>query len=53
VDEKYIMIRGYIEIPSDMTHQEFLNEFYKLIKSKGWHFGGITKELFEKENVHN
>ena len=42
---KEIEINGCIEIPSEMTLDEFENEFIKWVESKGWFFGGGFREI--------
>lgn len=38
-------IQGCISIEPDMTHDEFMEAFLEFIASKGWSFGGGTKEV--------
>ena len=42
---KEIEINGCIEIPPEMTLDEFENEFIKWAESKGWFFGGGFREI--------
>ena len=42
---KEIEINGCIEIPPEMTMDEFCDAFIELIESKGWYFGGGFREL--------
>ena len=42
---KEIEINGCIEIPPEMTLDEFENEFIKWVESKGWFFGGGFREI--------
>lgn len=42
---KKIEINGCIEIPPEMTLDEFENEFIKWVESKGWFFGGGFREI--------
>ena len=42
---KEIAINGCIEIPPEMTLDEFENEFIKWVESKGWFFGGGFREI--------
>ena len=44
---KEIEINGSIEIPTDMTMDEFTEAFIELIESKGWYFGGGFKEIID------
>jgi hypothetical protein len=39
--QKYIIIRGYISVPEESTHDKFLNELYELLEQKGWFIGGV------------
>ena len=34
-----------MEIPDEMTMDEFIDAFLELIESKGWFFGGGFKEM--------
>jgi hypothetical protein len=38
-------IKGKIIIENDLTHQEFLNKFYVLLKAYDMHFAGESKEV--------
>ena len=42
---KEIEINGCIEIPPEMTSDEFTDTFIKWIESKGWYFGGGFREI--------
>lgn len=42
---KEIEISGCIEIPTEMTMDEFWDAFLPLIESKGWTFGGGAREI--------
>ncbi len=42
---KEIEINGCIEIPYEMTMDEFETEFIEFLESKGWFFGGGFKEI--------
>lgn len=44
---KEIEINGCIEIPPEMTLDEFENEFIKWAESKGWFFGGGFREIID------
>lgn len=44
---KEIEINGCVEIPSEMTMDEFYDEFLNFIESKGWYFGGGFKEIID------
>ena len=44
---KEIEINGCVEIPPEMTADEFACEFLKLIESKGWYFGGGFREIVD------
>ena len=44
---KEIEINGCVEIPPEMTIDEFNNEFLNFIESKGWSFGGGFKEIVD------
>ena len=44
---KYIQIEGAIEIPADMTFDEFSAELERMITDKGWHLLAFTKEVEE------
>jgi len=42
---KEIEISGCMEIPDNMSEDEFIDEFLRLIESKGWFFGGGFREI--------
>ena len=44
---KEIEINGCIEIPPEMSADEFVDAFIELIESKGWHFGGGFREILD------
>ena len=44
---KEIEINGCIEIPPEMTMDEFCDAFIALIESKGWYFGGDFREIVD------
>lgn len=44
---KEIEIHGCIEIPPEMTIDEFTEEFIEFIESKGWFFGGGLQEIVD------
>ena len=44
---KEIEINGCIEIPPEMTMDEFFDAFIDWIESKGWYFGGGFREIVD------
>jgi hypothetical protein len=42
---KEIEINGCVSLPSNVSHNEFLDKFIEWVDSNGWTFGGGTKEL--------
>lgn len=44
---KEIEINGCIEIPPEITIDEFIDTFMELIESKGWYFGGGYQEIID------
>ena len=40
-------INGCIEIPPEMTMDEFTDVFIEMIESKGWYFGGGFQEIVD------
>lgn len=40
---KIIKIDGCIEVPPELTEDEFLDKFIKFIEDNGWYFGGGTQ----------
>ena len=42
---KEIEINGCVEIPPEMTADEFARVFLEFIESKGWYFGGGFREI--------
>lgn len=45
--QKEIEIDGCVEIPNEMTIDEFTCTFLEFIESKGWYFGGGFKEIID------
>ena len=44
---KEIEINGCIEIPPEMTADEFAHSFIEFIELKGWVFGGSFREIVD------
>lgn len=44
---KEIEINGCVEIPCEITTDEFADAFIEWIESKGWHFGGGFNEIVD------
>ena len=44
---KEMEVVGCIEIPPEMTMDEFTDKFLKLMETKGWFFGGGFKEIVD------
>lgn len=44
---KEIEINGCIEIPPEMTMDEFCDAFIEWVESKGWLFGGGFREIVD------
>ena len=44
---KEIQIIGCVEIPQEMTKDEFENAFIEFMESKGWYFGGGFNEIVD------
>ena len=42
---KEIEINGCVEVPHEMTADEFARVFLEFIESKGWYFGGGFREI--------
>ncbi|MCD8198201.1 MAG: hypothetical protein LUE24_13730 [Lachnospiraceae bacterium] len=42
---KVFEINGCVEVPPDVTDDEFTDAFLEFIESKGWFFGGGIKEI--------
>lgn len=47
VMRKEMEINGCIEIPVEMTMDEFTDAFIELMESKGWYFGGGFQEIID------
>lgn len=45
---KEIEIQGCVEIPEEMTVDEFINEFIDFIESKNCYFGGGFNEVVDE-----
>ncbi len=43
--EKEFELNGYVEVPPEVTFEEFWDEFIGFIESKGWYFGGGINEI--------
>ena len=44
---KEIEINGCVEIPHEMTFDDFTDAFLEFVESKDWHFGGVFKEIVD------
>lgn len=44
---KEIEINGCVEIPPEMTMDDFTDEFIRFVESKGWSFGGGFQEIVD------
>lgn len=42
---KEFEIHGCIEIPPEMTEEEFWNRFIRFVEKNGWSFGGGISEI--------
>ena len=42
---KEFEIQGCIEVPPEVTEDEFWNAFIEFVESKGWPFGGGIQEI--------
>ena len=50
---KEIEIHGCIEIPPEISAEEFFDTFIELIESKGWFFGGGFREIVDGYYVNS
>ena len=48
---KEIEINGCVEIPPEMTMDDFTDEFIRFVESKGWIFGGGFQEIVDGYNI--
>ena len=44
---KEMEVVGCIEIPLEMSYEEFSDKFIELMESKGWYFGGGFHEIVD------
>ena len=44
---KEFEINGCIEVPPEMTADEFFDAFIEMIEAKGWFFGGDFREIVD------
>ena len=44
---KEIEINGCVEIPGEVTQEEFVDAFIDWVESKGWYFGGGFREILD------
>lgn len=44
---KEIEINGCVEVPPEMTMDEFARVFLEFTESKGWYFGGGFNEIID------
>ena len=47
MEERLIEIRGCLEIPPELKMSDAIDEFLKLIESRGWYFGGGFREIID------
>ncbi len=50
---KEIEINGCVEVPPEMTMDEFTRIFLEFIESKGWYFGGGFNEIIDGYYVNH
>lgn len=43
------IVNGCVEVPKEMTGEEFYNEFIGFVESKGRYFGGTINEFKDEE----
>lgn len=43
------IVNGCVEVPKEMTEEEFYDEFIGFVESKGWYFGGTIYEFKDEE----
>lgn len=43
------IVNGCVEVPKEMTGEEFYNEFIGFVESKGRYFGGTINEIKDEE----
>lgn len=44
-----IEINGCVDVPDEVTVDEFLDKFIDFIESNGWYFGGGVNEYKDEE----
>lgn len=44
---KVFEIQGCVSTAPNVSHDEFLDAFIEFVESKGWYFGGGTKDMTE------
>jgi hypothetical protein len=44
---KEFKINGCVEVPPEMTMDEFCDAFIEFVESKGWNFGGGFNEIID------
>jgi uncharacterized protein YggL (DUF469 family) len=50
--KKGVEINGVVyALKGNVNHDEFLDAFIDFVESKGWYFGGGTKQVDEEGNV--
>lgn len=47
MEERLIEIGGCLEIPDDVTVDDFAEEFLRFVEERGWHFGGGFREIID------
>ena len=45
--ERYIEIGGCVEIPDDISIDDFGEAFLAFVEARGWHFGGGFREVID------
>lgn len=50
---RLIQINGTIEIPKNVSHDDFMDEFLTWCESKGYYFGGGTVEIEDDNEEEN
>lgn len=44
---KEFEINGCVEVPADMTYEEFWNGFIGFVEANNWRFGGGIREIID------
>ena len=53
LEHKEIEICGWVEVPVDVSEDEFYDKFIEFIEKNGWYFGGGFKTIIDDYYINS